>query len=106
MTITVRKALRARRTSARHRTVRQLDPLVDDLASQEPTPELAASVANEFRRLLRQLDDERLRAVALAKLEGYTNKEIAQRQGKSISYVERKLRVIRGIWADESPYAC
>ena len=60
-------------------------------------------LASEFQRLLGQLDDERLCAVAMAKLEGYTNKEIAERLGKSLSFVERKLRVIRRIWSDELP---
>lgn len=103
MTITVRKAFRARRKGSPQRTGQNLDAVDDYLVSQEPSPEMAAMVTNEFQRLLGQLDDDQLSAVALAKLEGYTNKEIASQLGRSLSHVERKLRVIRRIWADELP---
>lgn len=106
MTITFRKALRARRTSTRHRSVPHPDAMDEYLVSNELTPDLAVLVTSEFRRLLGQLDDERLCEVALARLEGYTNKEIAERLSKSLSYVERKLRVIRAIWSAESPIPC
>lgn len=105
MTITVRKAFRVRRKSSPQRTGQGLDGMDDYLVSHEPSPEVAAMVTSEFQRLLGQLDDEQLSRVALAKLEGYTNKEIAEQLGKSLSFVERKLRVIRRIWADELPPA-
>jgi RNA polymerase sigma factor (sigma-70 family) len=101
MTITVRKALRARRKNSPQRTGQNLDTMDECLASREPTPELAAMVTSEFQRLIEQLDDDQLSAVALAKLEGYTNLEIAGQLGKSLSSIERKLRVIRRIWEDE-----
>lgn len=43
-----------------------------------------------------------LRRVAVWKLEGYTNAEIAALPGRSVSAVERKLNSIRAIWARES----
>ena len=67
----------------------------------EPTPALAAQVADEYRRLLDGLGDESLRSVALWKLEGYTNDEIAARLGCVRQTVERKLRRIRTLWAGE-----
>ena len=60
-----------------------------------PTPEFAAQVVDEFRDLLRRLGDDSLRSVALAKMEGYTNKQIADRLGCIEQTVERKLRSIR-----------
>ena len=57
--------------------------------------------ANECRRLLEVLGDAGLRAVALWKMEGYTNAEIADKLGCTRRTVERKLRVIRAIWAEE-----
>lgn len=65
-----------------------------------PSPAFAAEVADEFRRLLGLLGDESLRAVAVAKLEGYTNRQIAERIGCIEQTVERKLRSIRRIWVE------
>jgi DNA-directed RNA polymerase specialized sigma24 family protein len=63
-----------------------------------PSPEFAAQAAEEFRRLLGLLGDDSLREVALRKMEGYTNKQIADRLGCIEQTVERKLRSIRQIW--------
>jgi DNA-directed RNA polymerase specialized sigma24 family protein len=68
---------------------------------REPTPELAAQVAEECQRLLGMLDEPQLRQVALWKLEGYSNEEIAAKLGRSLPTVERKLRRIRELWADQ-----
>ncbi len=63
-----------------------------------PTPEFAAMMAEQCRLLLERLDDPDLVALALAKMEGYTNEEIAQRQGFSVRTAERRLRLIRKKW--------
>jgi DNA-directed RNA polymerase specialized sigma24 family protein len=76
---------------------------LDAFVSPEPTPELAAMVADECRRLLEKLPEPSLRQVALSKMEGYTNEEIAQRLGCVPRTVERKLQVIRSLWAEEAP---
>src|SRR4051794_17553692 len=68
----------------------------------EPTPEFAAQVAEEYRRLLDVLGDDELRWVAQWKMEGYTNSEIATRLGCAEPTVERRLRVIRSIWSDQA----
>jgi RNA polymerase sigma factor (sigma-70 family) len=66
-----------------------------------PTPEFAAMMAEQCRRLLDQLRDPELQALALAKLEGYTNKEIAERLDCSVRRVERRLKLIRKKWTPE-----
>ena len=71
------------------------------LIGDAPTPEFAALVGEEYTRLLAQLNDD-LRPVALAKMEDYTNQEIAAKLGCSVSTVERSLRLIRKIWRTES----
>ena len=63
-----------------------------------PTPELAALVAEDFRLLLQRLSDDELRAIAVLKLEGWTNTEIAAKTGRSLPTIERRLRLIRDIW--------
>jgi DNA-directed RNA polymerase specialized sigma24 family protein len=74
---------------------------IDQFASTEPTPELAAQVAEECRRLLNRLDDPTLRSVALWKMEGYSTDEIAGKLQCVPRTVERKLRVIRSLWSQE-----
>jgi RNA polymerase sigma factor (sigma-70 family) len=67
-----------------------------------PTPAFAAQAAEELQRLLKMLENDRLRQIALAKMEGYSNQEIVRRLDMSLSSVERKLRLIRQTWQDES----
>jgi DNA-directed RNA polymerase specialized sigma24 family protein len=69
----------------------------------EPSPAFAAQVAEECRRLLRGLQDPELEVVAVWKMEGYTAAEIAEKLGYVTRTVERKLRLIRSIWAQEVP---
>jgi len=64
----------------------------------EPTPELAADVAENCRQMLDQLQDETLRRIALWTLEGYRPEEIAGKLGCVRRTVERKLERIRAIW--------
>lgn len=63
-----------------------------------PTPEFAAMMAEQYQRLLERLDDPDLEALAVAKMEGYTNGEIAERSGCSVRTIERRLRLIRKKW--------
>ncbi len=74
----------------------------DQLAAAEPAPDFAVQASEELRRLLRQLDDDELQRVAVAKMEAYTNAEIAEQLGKSVSSIERKLSLIRAIWGEET----
>ena len=69
-----------------------------DLAGKEPDPAFAAQVAEECERLLDKLADTNLRLIALRKMEGFTNEEIAVEIGRSLSTVERRLGLIREIW--------
>ncbi|MFO0949408.1 MAG: ECF-type sigma factor [Planctomycetota bacterium] len=74
---------------------------IHELAGFEPTPEFAALVAEEQERLLAKLNDDLLRAIALWKLAGYSNEEIAEKIGKTPRTVTRKLDLIRVIWSQE-----
>jgi DNA-directed RNA polymerase specialized sigma24 family protein len=73
----------------------------EDILDAEPSPELAAQVAEQCRELLECLEDETLKIVARWKMEGYTNAEIAVRIGCIEQTVERKLRTIRRIWSEQ-----
>jgi RNA polymerase sigma factor (sigma-70 family) len=77
------------------------EPELGEILGREPTPEFAAQAAEECRRLLDRLGDDELRAVALWRMEGHTTEEIAERLGYVPRTVERKLRLIRTLWAEE-----
>ena len=74
---------------------------LEQIAAQEPTPAFAAQVADECRRLLERLDSPELRQVALLKVEGYANEEIAAQLGCGLRTIERRLRLIRSMWEQE-----
>jgi DNA-directed RNA polymerase specialized sigma24 family protein len=110
--LTARKAWRQARHERRDKRggggVRHASALAEDEAAglaevigRAPTPEFAAQVAEEYRRLLDVLGDEELRAVAVARMEGYSNAEIAARLGVVERTVERRLELIRTLWSPE-----
>jgi DNA-directed RNA polymerase specialized sigma24 family protein len=116
VTITVRKAInQARRQRAERRGGGRvvgeaaLDEAVGgsdffaDLADSGPTPEFAAIMAEECRRRLDELPDDAYRRVALLKMEGFTNEEIAERVGFGLRSVVRKLGLIRKAWLGGAP---
>ena len=74
---------------------------IDCVAAPDPTPEYAALVLEEFDQRLEQLGSSDLREIAVGKMDGLTNAEIAERRGCSQRTVERKLILIRRIWQDE-----
>jgi RNA polymerase sigma factor (sigma-70 family) len=112
VTVTIRKARNAAR---RHRRDardyrREGDPGGRDSSGgdcdlepcdvSEPTPADAAAFNDELERRLRALGDPVLRRIALFKLEGYTNKEIARELDNCTERtIERKLARIRTRWA-------
>jgi DNA-directed RNA polymerase specialized sigma24 family protein len=74
---------------------------IEQVVGSVPTPAFAAEVAEECQRLLDKLADEELRQIAVWKMEGYTNEEIAGRLGCALATVERRLRLIRRLWEGE-----
>jgi DNA-directed RNA polymerase specialized sigma24 family protein len=75
-----------------------------DTPGPDPTPEFAAMMAEECRLRLDALRDETLRRIALLKMEGCTNEEVAERLGCGLRTVVRKLDLIRKAWtAGETP---
>jgi DNA-directed RNA polymerase specialized sigma24 family protein len=77
------------------------DQALAHVLGQEPSPEFAAQVAEEYRRLLGLLGDDQLRRVAIRKMEGYSVEEIAAQEGRVPRTVKRWLRLIRQIWERE-----
>ena len=74
---------------------------ISQISAGEPDAEFAVQVAEEFDRLLHKLGDETLRNVALKKMNGHTNSEIADNLNMGLRSVERKLGVIRRILQED-----
>lgn len=72
---------------------------LDAVVSQEPTPEVAAILAEECERLLNRLDGD-LRRIAVGKMEGYSNRELASQLNCGLRTIERRLDIIRRIWTE------
>ena len=114
--ITVRKAAdlanynrRERRGGGQVRGDSALEPLEGEHAAggfaqieaDDPTPDVAVQLVEEFQGLLDRLGDDELRSIAVWRLEGYTNAEIAGRLGRAEVSVRRRLRLIRKILAGD-----
>jgi RNA polymerase sigma factor (sigma-70 family) len=116
--ITVKKALSQRQRHGRlkrggHHVIRG-DSVDDDdqdnalaqACSKEPEPESAAIIQDQFQSLLDSLSDPALQQIALWRMDGLSNGEIAQKMGCVVRTVERKIERIRLIWeeiSDETP---
>jgi RNA polymerase sigma factor (sigma-70 family) len=111
VTITLNKARNAANYHQRaKRDVRRTEPLptIEDgseagaewtLAATGPTPDEAVALAEELDQRVRSLDNPLLMQVALKKLEGLTNKEIAEELNYTERTIERKLDAIRKKWS-------
>ena len=110
--LTARKAWHLRRDEARQKRAQVLrwadspsakveESALEQIVGQEPSPEFAARVAEEYQLLLNRLADRELETIAVCKMEGYTNDEIAVKLDCSPRTVERKIRIIRGRWKQE-----
>lgn len=77
------------------------EPRLDKVLDPRPPPDLEALLGDQYRRLLVCLRDGQLERIAVWKLEGYENEEIAALLECSERSVARKLRLIRAIWERE-----
>lgn len=73
---------------------------IHNMPSPEPTPDFAAQIAEECQILMELLGDDTLRTIAVCKMEGDTNEEIAGKLDVSLRTIERKLELIRRLWED------
>lgn len=104
VTLTARKAIKVMRYEGRQlRDSHLLDHVqdLDQIIGDEPTPEFAAAVAEQYRWLSEQMVDEPMRRLLQLKMEGYRNAEIAQQIDCSVRTVKRRLTLIRSLLAHE-----
>src|SRR5262245_9760348 len=105
--LTARKALDQRKYDSRKKRADSSTRALDDAALEtiigsDPDPAFAALVADEFRMLLDRLDDPQLKQIAIRKLEGSTNDEIAAELNCTVRTVGRRLALIRDLWEGAS----
>jgi DNA-directed RNA polymerase specialized sigma24 family protein len=106
--LTARKAVDQRKYDTRKKRADSATRTLDDavigsVIGSDPDPAFAALVADEFKSLLDRLDDAELKQIAIRKLEGFTNDEIAAELNCTVRTVGRRLALIRDLWesADE-----
>jgi RNA polymerase sigma factor (sigma-70 family) len=111
VTITLRKArnvakkqARDRRDIAREQTISDRDDgesahwALEQMDAAGPSPAEAVLLNEALERRLEVLADPELRQIALWRLEGYTNREIADRLDCTERSVERRMERIRSKW--------
>jgi DNA-directed RNA polymerase specialized sigma24 family protein len=79
---------------------------IEQILSREPTPEFAAEMTEQCDRLLGSLADDDLRRLAILKMDGHSNEEIAALMQCATRSVERKLHLIRRVWNKEASSDC
>ena len=71
------------------------------MADKALSGEFVATFDDTIGSLLAKLADERQREIAIHKMGGMTNSEIADELGCPLRTIERKLSIIRSLWQKE-----
>jgi RNA polymerase sigma factor (sigma-70 family) len=111
VTITLRKArnaakkqLREKRDVGREQTISDRDDgesdewVLEQMDASGPSPAEAAVLNEALERRLEALADPELRQIAMLRLEGYTNREIADQFDCTERSIERRMERIRNKW--------
>ena len=101
--ITARKAINQVNRQLAQKRNPSAEQEMEDLAAlvgSEPTPQFSMEVAEQISSLLDSLEDDQLREIAVMKLEGYTNEEIAAHLDIALRSVARRLSRIRVEWQE------
>lgn len=75
---------------------------IDHVLDDKQLPEMSLKLAGTCEEMLEQLGDDSLRRIAVMRLEGFSNEEIAGELNVSLATVKRKLKRIREAWAPQS----
>jgi DNA-directed RNA polymerase specialized sigma24 family protein len=105
--VTARKAVNHIRSelNAKHgggRVVSLDDEALAVVVGREPTPEETVRAAEACRQLLALLPDNQFRRIAILKMEGNSDREVASILGLGLRSVERKLLAIRTAWRERA----
>lgn len=83
--------------------IEDANEFLEMIEGAELAPDVALACQEECERLLSMLEKDELKLVALLKVEGYTNEEIASQLGCSRRAIQRRLNLIRDFWVEELP---
>jgi RNA polymerase sigma factor (sigma-70 family) len=72
--------------------------ILEEMDAAVPTPAEAMVLNEALERRLDALGDKELRQISLWRLEGYTNREIAERLNCTERSIERKVGRVRTVW--------
>lgn len=78
------------------------NPGINDVFDEKQIPQMSSELIGTCDEMLEQLGDDTLRQIALLRLEGHGNNEIAESLSVSLATVKRKLKLIREMWSDAS----
>ena len=95
---------RAKRGSGKVRGESVMDGIelsrgIEQFAEESVPPDFATLLEDQLAQLMQVTGDDALRTIAMLKMEGYSNKEIAEQTGRALRSIERKLKLIRDIWS-------
>lgn len=93
-----RRAIDQIRSEIRDRNHTLDDPDIDLRPSLKSTPDFDVMLCEEVEHQLNALEDDELRKIAVDRMQGYRNREIADRLEIGLRSVERKLSEIREIF--------
>jgi DNA-directed RNA polymerase specialized sigma24 family protein len=74
---------------------------IEVITAADPSPATLAMLNEEREQMIARLPNDACRQVALCKLEGYTDAEIASRLQVTDRTVRRKMHLIRAVWQDK-----
>jgi DNA-directed RNA polymerase specialized sigma24 family protein len=77
------------------------DQALDSIAASEQSPAGSFFAQEECERMLSILPDDNLKKLAVLKVDGYTNEEIAEILDCTRRSIQRRLKLIREIWTKE-----
>ena len=74
---------------------------IDQIIGDEPSPAIVTGLGEEHERLMELLGDDKLRLIAVLRMEGHSNEEIAEKLNVTSRTIRRKLDLIREKWVKE-----
>lgn len=98
--ITVRKAIDIQRRKRLEQGINAGE--LAEYFARDPSPDEVVEMTEQVRVMLNQLQDPELQQIALWKVEGHSNEDIARRLQCVVRTVERKLHQIRLHWQTEA----
>jgi DNA-directed RNA polymerase specialized sigma24 family protein len=101
LTATAREVLDLHHRAKRAAGTTSDEAVLSQVPDRAPAPELLMLALDACQRLLRMLETDVMRRVALWKLAGCTNEAIGAKLGCSVATVERTLARIRDTWKRE-----